>query len=383
MNDNQLPIQAPNSKKNETESKVFVPQSISELIAGVDTKIEWIIPNILPSEGVAIFSAPPSHFKSWLMHDLALSCAKGEMWLDHFACATAKVLYIDEESSKSLLKHRLQKLINGTDTKLESLDVHFLVGQGLNFSEPSSLLELRVVMGKIKPQIVIIDSLIRVHQADENSARDMARVFGVIKDLVREFKCCFVLADHQRKSNNFGGGMEQLLRGTSEKGAFVDTLLSIKRHEQMIIVEHSKSRMVQPVPSFLVEVKDVNHNTTRTLYAGEVEAQKQQEHLKGMKEFLESVLSPNEWISRKELVRMSKDEEIPVKRLDQGLKYFAAEGMIDHDQQKAPGRGGKSDVYRWHVDTKILFQSVGMETGNVKVKAEEVYQPAQFLDVEF
>ena len=45
---------------------------------------------------------------------------------------------------------------------------------------------LRDCIKKIKPTIVIIDSLIRVHRADENSAKEMSRIFAAIKDLVRE-----------------------------------------------------------------------------------------------------------------------------------------------------------------------------------------------------
>jgi len=336
----------------EIENQPFISQSVSMFLTGKQAEIKWIVQDILPSEGVAILSGPPNMFKSWTLQDMGIACSTPSgKWLGKFATRVGTVLYIDEESSKELLKVRLNKLLNGTGINRDSLNLHLMVGQGLNLNNHNSVARLWKLMDSLRPNLVIADSLIRLHQSDENSAKEMARVFGVVKDLVREFKCCFVFADHQRKPSRFNGSLDNMLRGSSEKVAFVDTLLSIKKSKNSLIVEHSKSRFVKPVPSFLVEVRDEGVDTTRVVYMGVVGNQKQEEQLKKVGEFLKLALTKDEWISRKKLVELSKLKGMPVKKLDNGLKHFFAEGVIDYEGKTVPS-GRKQDFYRLHVDNE-------------------------------
>ena len=190
--------------------------------------------------------------KSWMLLDLALELGRGGKWLGHFRTAQNRVLYIDEESSEELLRHRTRKLLVSKESTDEGPDVRFVVGEGVSFQDEASVERLRQLLRKERPGLVVVDSLIRVHRAEENSATEMAGVFKNIKNLVREFGCVFVFADHQRKSGAFKVSLDLALRGSSEKVAFVDSLLSLNRLKEDLIVEHSKSRYAQPVTSFVL-----------------------------------------------------------------------------------------------------------------------------------
>ncbi len=335
--------------ETETGKQPFKVVSLPEFLTGEELQMNWIVEGIFPSEGVAILSGPPGQGKSWMLLDLALASAQGGKWLDYFQTTPAKVLYIDEESSTVLLQKRLKKLLSKSEVNKDSLGVHFAVGQGLCLNKAESVAKLRAIMNELKPHLVIVDCLIRVNNAEENSAKEMASVFAVVKALVREFKCCFIFADHQKKPGKSGNGhMDLMLRGSTEKVAFVDTLLSLKRNDSLLIVEHSKSRFTEPTPSFLVEIIDVDSETTKVSYAGDAEAKEKNEQLRVTGDFLKSALSSGEWIPRKRLIELAKEQPISEKKLTWVLKWYVESNLIECQELKVTeGRGGKSYVYRW------------------------------------
>ena len=276
-----------------------------------------------------------------------------------------RVLYIDEESSQSLVKKRLHKLLRAKNTSKESLEIFFLIGQGLCFDDKASVERLRELIENLRPRLIIVDSLIRVHRSEENSAKEMSKVFDIIKKIVREYRCTFLFADHQRKLNQFGGGQDQLLRGSTEKMAFVDTVLSLKRKNNLLIVEHSKSRFDEAVPSFIIEIKDpIPDESTQVTYVGEAEGRLQEERLRTVGDFLKSVLGNRQWISRKDLVEKSKIIPISEKMMDEALKNHLESGLIERDDRKPMyGPGGKAAFYRWKINNdSSLFPTTEMET---------------------
>ncbi len=367
-NDSPFPFSGTNSMKTETENSPFICVKLSDFLLQSPPQISWVVENLLPQESVGILAGLPGYGKSWMMLDLAIECARGGKWLGQFNTTAGTVLYVDEESAAALLNRRLNKLLNGKDVSRESLDVHFALGQGLCLNDRASVDRLRGQIETLKPKLVIVDSLIRVHRAEENSAKEMAQVSAVIQKIFREYKCTFLFADHQRKPSNFSVGSDQLLRGSSEKLAFVDSLLSLKRKDKFLIVEHSKSRYVPEIPSFMVDIKDLSPEITQVIYSGEAEAHLQTERLKTVGDFLESALMSGQWISRKDLVEKAKQIQISERVVDGVLKNYVDSGLIEREDRKlAQGSGGKSAFYRRKTDSFSLQDN----EGEIEIKTEE------------
>lgn len=343
---NAFPSSLYNIEDLETESKPFEAVLLAQLLQSESQEVEWVIHQILPKEAAGILAGPAGYGKSWMFLDLAIEVSRGGKWLGNFPTQKGSVLYIDEESSFALLKKRLRKLIGGKGVKENDLDVRFVIGQGLCFSNQDSQVRLRNLLELQRPALIIIDSLIRVHRAEENSATDMARVFSEVKGIVRDFNCSILFADHQKKPGNFGVNLDQLLRGSTEKAAFVDTLLSLKKKNDSIIVEHSKSRFAEAVPSFVVRIEDPTVDTTTILFSGDAEEPKGKVRLEEAREFLDTTLS-DEWVPRKTMVEQAKEVEISEKGLDEALKAQEIEGVIERENRKSTeGRGGKAAFYR-------------------------------------
>lgn len=356
---NPFPIAYDN--KEEMEIKPIEAIPLVDFLAESNDQIEWVVKDIIPDEGVAILAGPPGYGKSWMMLDLAIEAARGGEWLEEFQTRKMKVLYIDEESSPALLKRRLKKLLNGKGIKNWAVDIRCVVGGGVCLTDSASSTGLYEAIKAFQPGLIIVDSLIRVHRAEENSAKEMSQVFGVVKDIVRKFKCAFLFSDHQRKPNQFGGTGELLLRGTTEKVAFVDTLLSLSRKDGQLIVDHSKSRYAEAVPSFIISVEDPAPDTTKVVYTGNISGHNHR--LYSAKEFLKSHLEHGQWVSRFDLVKQAESIQISEKKVDRALREIHSQGLIERKDEKVnPGRGGLQALYRWKTINSSPLPTAEMET---------------------
>ena len=350
--------------ETETKCKAFNALSVTQLLQMKDVKVSWGVEGLIPKEAVAILASPAGYGKSWMLQDLAIECARGGKWLGHFQTCLGKVLYIDEESSLPLILQRVRQLLAGKNLSGDGLELYFAIQQGLCFSNADSVGMLRKVLGELRPDMVIIDSLIRVHRAEENSATEMSAVFDTVNELVVAYKCSFVIADHQRKMGNFAVPSNQLLRGSSEKAAFADSVLSLSKKDQTLICEHSKSRFTQPAPAFAITIEDKTPEAVSVSYIGDAEAIKQEEQetrQEGVNDFLVETIH-EQWLSRKELVEQAKGADISWKMLDAGLKALEKKGLIEREDRKSnEGRGGKAAFFR-KKPTKDATPLLDMET---------------------
>ena len=278
--------------------------------------------------------------------DLAIESARGGLWLDRFQVTPGRVLYIDEESSLPLASVRLRKLLTAKGIPSESLDIQFVMGQGVLLSSHSSVKHLSALIDRHRPDVVILDSLVRLHRADENSATDMAKVFDTVKGLVRKFKCLFVFADHHRKPGPQESSGDSSLRGSSEKVAFVDTLLSLKKVRDHVLVEHSKSRFAQPVEPFEVALEEPVEGSVWIRVLGDHAAIRSAETKAKVMPFIQEVLNDGEWKSRRELVDLAQLRQIKERELDQVLREMVSETVEREDRRIEGRRGGKTAHFR-------------------------------------
>lgn len=321
------------------------PMSLSELLKLEVSQPQWLVKSLFPSQGVAIIAGKPGIGKSWMSMDLAIAVARGEAWLGKFETCQSTVGYIDLESSPQMLRDRFRMLLNARGVNGD-LGVSFLVGPDLSFNSSDSLSKLDNWLTETKPGLIVIDCLVRSHVSDENSATDMAKVFGKIKGLVRKHECLFVIADHHRKPGEQEASADTMLRGSSEKLAFADCLVSLRSDGKNIVFEHSKARQGKAVDSFVLCLEDHGEDKIWLRVVGDRAALKKQETDDAILEFLKSVFADSAEASRKELVALSGRSRISKKSLEAFLKSAPKELLVRQDRQKASGKGGKEAIYR-------------------------------------
>jgi len=347
---NPFPISTPiGTEKEKTSPRVMEAIPVDVFMASGDADIVWCIKDLIPAEGVAILSGTSGYGKSWMLLDLAIECSRGGLWLGNFQTVEGRVLYVDEESSDRLIRKRLRKLLKGKGFDTTSMDLHLSVSQGLCFNDPSSLSKFRLLMDSIRPSLVIIDTLIRVYRGEENSASEMAQVFGIVKTIVRDYRCAILFADHHRKlgiHGGFPGG--ELLRGSSEKTAFVDTLLSLLKRDETLYVDHSKSRYAEAVSPFAIKIEDdPSGESTTVKYLGDPEPLKRTKRLQNVSEMLSDFFSNHTEALRKELVEFGTSKGFSQKQVDEALTVWTTEGKLVRERRKIDfGRGGPQIHFR-------------------------------------
>jgi hypothetical protein len=179
--------------------------------------IEWLVPGLLPRAGVVLLAGEAGCYKSWLAMSLARALATGSSFLNR-NCMEAKILYLDRENPASVWSERTRVLgITPSD--------NLRVWGGWISQQPPAIgdLLLRRVAVERKPMIVV-DSFVRFHNADENSASEMACVMASLRDLANAGASVLVL-HHRAKSET------SKFRGSTDIQAGVDMAFLIQRQE--------------------------------------------------------------------------------------------------------------------------------------------------------
>ncbi|MCP3878146.1 MAG: AAA family ATPase [Sulfitobacter sp.] len=104
----------------------------------------------------------------------------------------------------------------------------------------------------IKPRILLLDPLVRLHRLDENSAAEISQLLGFLRELQRAHNTAIVLVHHASKKHRAQPG--QALRGSSDLHAFGDSNAYLARqHNRLILTcEHRAARAPEPITLELV-----------------------------------------------------------------------------------------------------------------------------------
>ncbi|MDP9354969.1 MAG: AAA family ATPase [Chloroflexota bacterium] len=229
-----------------------------------------LIAGLVGEETGNIWGGPGGVGKSWLLMAAARAIASGTPFLGHFPTTQRAVLIVDEENRLRTLQTRARMFENAAP--LGDIPITFAVGLGLRVDAEREAAQLDALMTKHRPGLTILDSLTRVHNANENNAGEMAGVFFNTKALMRAHRCAALFTDHTRKKG-LNNDPAETLRGTSEKRAWPETIIDVAADEQergRLVLTITKSRESEAVAPFGVRL-DINNaaEIARLVYTGE------------------------------------------------------------------------------------------------------------------
>lgn len=179
---------------------------------------DFLVDGLMLKGEIVMLTGDPGVGKSWLAEDLAVAMAEGrDNWLGQKLLHHGRVLYIDQENPLVTARQRLVKL-GLTDEGIPNL--HYLWFQGVRFdSDPDRFLEHAALW---QPDLVVVDSLSRVHFKNENSAEDMNPILNAsVYPLARELGATVMVIHHIPKE---GKGP----RGSSAIQAAMDLTLEVR-----------------------------------------------------------------------------------------------------------------------------------------------------------
>jgi hypothetical protein len=177
---------------------------------------QWLIPAILPKEGIALLYGPPGCGKSFLTMAWSLCIATGRQWLGH-PVLQGPVAYIAGEGSFGIgprLKAWKSFHQFSGNSGVQWFDESLALQDAGNFNELVMAFEEDF---ETPPVLVVIDTLSRCSGgADENSNTDMAKVIAAADVLQQRFHCTVLIVHHAGKDRDRGPRGASSLTGNTE-----------------------------------------------------------------------------------------------------------------------------------------------------------------------
>ena len=210
--------------------------------------VRWLVEPLWAAEAVGLLAGSPKSCKTWLALDIAVGVASNTHCLASLPVLTAgPVLVYAAEDAQPILRERLAALVAVRGLSLETLPVSVIVEPVLRLDTERDQERLAETLRLLRPRLVVLDPLIRLHRLDENSSREVSALLSYFRQLQREYSVALLLVHHMRK----GGGSRpgENLRGSSDLHAWGDTLLYLRRTQEGILltVEHRAHPSPQPM----------------------------------------------------------------------------------------------------------------------------------------
>lgn len=218
---------------------------------------QWLIEELWGRSAIGLIGGAPKCCKTWLGLDMALSVASGTSAIGHFrVCATGPALIYLAEDALPQVRARIEAICRHRELALADLNLHVITVPVLRLDQPRDQQRLARTIEQLRPPLVLLDPLVRMHRLDENSASEISGLLGYIRDLQRSYNAAVVLVHHASKKQRSQPG--QALRGSSDLHAIGDSNLYLARRGEQIVltIEHRSAAAPQPMTIALSTTAD-------------------------------------------------------------------------------------------------------------------------------
>ena len=206
-----------------------LPVQRASQLASTGPQMQWLVQGLWSEQAVGILGGEPKCCKSFLALDLAVSVASGAACLRQFPVRrSGPVLLFPAEDSLAVVRQRLEGIATAAQVPFDSLPVQVITAPSLRLDTPADRSRLADTVQQLRPILLILDPLIRLHRVDENDASQIAGLLSYLRELQRRFALAVMLVHHARKDSQ-GSRPGQALRGSSELHGWGDSNLYMRR----------------------------------------------------------------------------------------------------------------------------------------------------------
>jgi RecA-family ATPase len=283
----------------------------------------WLVEELWCTNSVGVIGGAPKCAKTWLSLDMALSVATGTPCLGKYAVPEpGPVLVYLAEDALVAVRERIEGMAWHRGLDLDRVEVHVITAPVLRLDQERDRMRLWETTRRLRPRLLVLDPLVRLHGIDENRAGDVAELLAYFRSLQRELGLSVVLVHHTRKNAADGVAAGQGLRGSGDIHAFGDSNLYLQRAKDHLILssEHRAARASAPV---YLELVAVDVRTAHLVVIAELS----NETDRGLHERLLALLAGGQVHTRTSL-----RESLAVKneRLGEVLESLERAGQISH-----------------------------------------------------
>ena len=218
-------------------------------------QMQWLVEGLWSEQAVGILGGEPKCCKSFLALDVAVSVASGAACLRQYPVRrSGKVLVFPAEDSLAIVRQRLEGIASAAQVSFDSLPVEVITAPSLRLDLPTDRQRLSNTVENLRPILLILDPLIRLHRVDENDATQIATLLSYLRELQRQFQLAVLVVHHARKDSN-SSRPGQALRGSSELHGWGDSNLYMRRRGSQLTLstEHRAAPSQDHIPLQLTQ----------------------------------------------------------------------------------------------------------------------------------
>jgi len=278
----------------------------------------YLVHPIITEGTVNLFSGGGGKGKSIVTLAVAKAILTGApLWGRYPVTRTGPVLIVDEETPRSFLKDRIEKM--GFD---KDLPLYFLHFQDIRLDNDQIFEALFWKIIEVNPVLIVFDSLVRLHRQQENDPVAMSTVMAKFRKIANCGPTVWLIHHHKKG----GGPLEDKARGSTDIVAGVDIEYSLVSESGYLNFSSVKTR-VEPFGPIRLKF-EVSDSHIGVVYEGD----ERENVLQEVFDILEG-----ESLKAGEIHERLRDRgiEVGINRLREILK-----GATELSPTKSSGRGG-------------------------------------------
>jgi hypothetical protein len=235
----------------------------------------WLVEELWGYSSVGVIGGAPKCTKTWLGLDMALSVATGTACLGKYAVPEpGPVLVYLAEDALPAVRKRVEGMARHRGLDLAQVAIHVITVPVLRLDRGPDRTRLWETTRLLRPRLLLLDPLVRLHGIDENHAGEVAELLAYFRSLQRQFDLSVLLVHHTRKNAAGGAAAGQGLRGSSDIHAFGDSNLYLRRSREHLVLS-SEHRAAPASPPVCLQLIAANAETTHLEVIGELQDGKQ------------------------------------------------------------------------------------------------------------
>jgi hypothetical protein len=231
----------------------------------------WLAEELWGASSVGVIGGAPKCAKTWLGLDMALSVATGTACLGKYTVPEpGPVLVYLAEDALPVVRERIEGMARHRGLDLGPVPIDVITVPVLRLDRDRDRARLWETTRRLRPKLLLLDPLVRLHGIDENSAGEVAELLAYFRSLQRELDLSVVLVHHTRKNAAGGVAAGQGLRGSSDIHAFGDSNLYLRRTREHLVLS-SEHRAAPASPPVYLQLIATNAETTHLEVIGELQ----------------------------------------------------------------------------------------------------------------
>ncbi len=234
----------------------------------------WLIDQLWGAASVGVIGGAPKCSKTWLALDMSLSVATGTACLGCYEVPQpGAVLAYLAEDSLAIVRERIEGIARHRGLSIDSVPIHVITAPVLRLDRDPHRTQLLETARRLRPRLLLLDPLVRLHGIDENNAGEVAELLAYFRSLQRKLDLSVILVHHTRKNAPGGTSAGLGLRGSSDIHAFGDSNLYLRRTGDRVVLS-SEHRAAAAAPSVYLDLIATDVATMHLEVTGDVGGQK-------------------------------------------------------------------------------------------------------------